>query len=90
MKRQWRTLELCGIAAIGLYLITLFIVGAGTPIELARNLDNWFNIRLGTIWDEVLYSTTYKPYLLFDVRQYPIRDYVEQQWVDIGERLHPI
>ena len=85
VKRQWRTLELCGIAAVGLYLVSLLIVGAGTPIELASNLDNWFNYRAGTIWDEVLYSTTYKPYLLFDQGQYPIRDFVDQRSVDIAK-----
>ena len=83
IKRQWRTLELCGLAALGLYLASLVIVNAGTPMELARNLETWFNLRAGTVWDEVLFSTTYKPYLLLDARQYPIRDYVEQRWVDL-------
>lgn len=82
IKRKWRTLELCGIAAIAIYLVTLFIVGSGTPFELARNLEAWFNHRAVTIWDEVLYSTTYKPYLLFDLHQYPVRNYVEARWVD--------
>jgi hypothetical protein len=83
IKRRWRTLELCGIAALGLYLASLVVTNGGTPLELARNLEAWFNLRAGTVWDEVLYSTTYKPYLLLDARQYPIRDYVEQRWVDL-------
>lgn len=83
LKRRWRLLELCGIAALGLYLVTLMLVDAGTPFEIARNLQTWFHLRAGTVWDEVLYSTTYKPYLLLDERQYPIRDYVEQRWVDV-------
>ncbi|MEO7240071.1 MAG: hypothetical protein ABIW16_01605 [Sphingomicrobium sp.] len=83
IKRNWRTFELCGIAAIAIYLASIVIVGAGTPFELARNLEAWFNLRAGTVWDEILYSTTYKPYLLLDERQYPIRDYIEQRWVDI-------
>ena len=85
IKRQWRLLELCGIAALALYLITLLIVGAGTPFELARNLEGWFNLRAGAIWDEVLYTTTYKPFLLLDIGQYPVRDYLEQRWVDIAK-----
>ncbi|WP_315609928.1 hypothetical protein [Novosphingobium sp. APW14] len=84
IKRDWRKLELCGIAAIALYLITLAIVNAGTPVDLAENLKIWFNLRAGTIWDEVLYSTTYKPYLLFDVRLYPVRDFVLQETIDIA------
>jgi hypothetical protein len=82
VRRQWRLLELCGFATIGLYLLSLFLMGSGTPGELLHNLDVWFNLRAGTIWDEVLYSTTYKPYLLFDVRNYPIRDFVEQRTID--------
>ncbi len=84
IKRKWRTLELCGLATIGLYLFTLFIFGDGTPADLVANLKVWFNLRAGAIWDELLYSTTYKPYLLFDVRQYPIRDFVEQRTVDLA------
>lgn len=85
IKRQWRLLELCCIASLALYLITLLIVGAGTPLELARNLDVWFNLRAGAIWDEVLYTTTYKPFLLLDIGQYPVRDYLEQRWVDLAK-----
>lgn len=82
IKRQWRLLELCLLATVGLYLATLFIVGAGTPFELFSNLQNWFGLRLGTVWDEMLYTTTYRPLLQLDVYQYPIRDYIEQRWVD--------
>lgn len=85
IKRQWRRLELCCIASLALYLLTMLIVGAGTPFELARNLDVWFNMRAGAIWDEVLYTTTYKPFLLLDIGQYPVRDYLEQQWVDLAK-----
>ena len=86
IKRKWRTLELCGFATIGLYLFTLFIFGDGTPADLVANLKVWFNLRSGAIWDELLYSTTYKPYLLFDARQYPIRDFVEQRTIDFASR----
>jgi hypothetical protein len=82
VRRDWRMLELCGFATIGLYLITLFITGSGTPMELVHNLQVWFDLRAGTIWDEVLYSTTYKPYLLFDARGYPIRDFIPQRTID--------
>ena len=83
VKRQWRRLELCGIAALALYLVTLLIVGAGTPLELASNLSNWFSFRAGAVWDEVLYTTTYKAFLLLDERQYPVRDYIDAYWVDL-------
>ena len=84
IKRQWRLFELCLIGFVALYLVTLLIVGEGTPLELATNLQNWFGVRIGGIWDEMLYTTTYKPLLLLDVFQYPVRDYIEQRYVDAG------
>lgn len=86
IKRKWRTLEHCGFATVGLYLFTLLIFGDGTPADLVANLKVWFNLRSGAIWDELLYSTTYKPYLLFDARQFPIRDFVEQRTIDFASR----
>lgn len=85
IKRQWRLLELCAFASVALYILTLFIVRAGTPFEFVANLQNWFGVRLGAIWDEVLYTTTYKPFLQLDVGQYPVRDYLEQRYVDAAK-----
>ena len=84
VKRQWRLIEACALAALALYVGTVLVVGAGTPLEMIDNLQNWFGIRLGTVWDEMLYTTTYKPLLQLDVYQYPVRDYIEQRWVDGG------
>jgi len=85
IKRQWRTLELCGFASLAIYLVSVVIVGAGSPLELARNLQLWLTSSGISIWDQVVFSTTYQPYLLFDVYQYPIRDFVDQQTVDVAK-----
>lgn len=82
--RRWRLLELCGIATIGVYLVSLAWIGEGTLFQIMHDLQVWFQMRAGAIWDELLYTTTYKPYLLFDERQYPIRDFVPQRTVDIA------
>ena len=37
----------CGIAALGVYLASYFIVGAGSPFELISNLQNWFSVPIG-------------------------------------------
>jgi hypothetical protein len=83
IKRDWRLLELCGFATVGLYLASLIIVGSGTPVEIAGNLQIWFGTFAISIWDQIVYSTTYTPYLLFDVLQYPIRDFLDQRTVDL-------
>ncbi len=84
IKREFRLFEYCVLGTVALYIATILIVGAGTPFELVTNLANWFGVRLGTVWDEMLYTTTYKPLLQLDVYQYPVRDYIEQRWVDAG------
>ena len=83
VKRRWRLLELSSIAAAAIYLITLLIIGGGSPLELIGNLKNWFTFREGAIWDEILYSTTYKAFLLLDQRQYPVRDFLDARYVDL-------
>ena len=85
IKRQWRMLELTGLAALSIYLVSVVIVGAGSPFELASNLQQWLASSGISIWDQVLYSTTYQPYLLFDVYQYPIRDFVGQRTIDAAK-----
>jgi hypothetical protein len=87
IKREWRLLELCGFATVGLYLLSLALVGSGTPVELAGNLQNWFGTFAISIWDMIVYSTTYAPYLLFDVLQYPIRDFLDQRTVDLMKQV---
>jgi hypothetical protein len=82
IKREWRLFELCGISALAIYIVTLGIVGAGTPVEFIDNLQNWFSVRLTTIWDELLYTTTYRVFLEIDVNQYPVRDYLEEKYVE--------
>jgi hypothetical protein len=83
IKRDWRLLELCGFATLGIYLVSLMIVGSGTPLEIVENLQNWFGTFAISIWDLIVYSTTYAPYLLFDVQHYPIRDFLDQRTVDL-------
>jgi hypothetical protein len=87
VKREWRLLELCGFATVAFYLFGMMIVGSGTPVEIAGNLQNWFGTFAISIWDQIVYSTTYSPYLLFDVLQYPIRDFLDQRTVDLVKQV---
>lgn len=84
IKRQWRLLELCGIATIALYLVTLALFGSGTPAELVRNLQVWFAAMSSVVWDQISYSTTYSPFLQFDIHKYPIREFIPDRIVTIA------
>jgi len=84
VKREWRLLELCGIATIAVYLLSLAYYGSGSPLELIANLQVWFNAMASVVWDQISYSTTYKPYLQFDIHQYPVRDFLSDRIVTIA------
>lgn len=89
VKREWRTLEICGLATIFLYLVTLMLMGSGTPFEIKENLDIWFRTIASNVWDQVYYSTSYAPFLEFDNKGYPIRDFVEMKYIDTAKAIIP-
>ncbi|WP_448664700.1 hypothetical protein ACG3SL_08525 [Sphingomonas sp. CJ20] len=90
VKREWRALELAGIATIALYLVTLAIVGGGTPGEIAANTANWVVFQGGQVWNEIHYSTSYAPLLQVRNAQIPVLDFVPSRTVEGIEWLVPI
>ncbi len=90
VKRDWRTLEVAGIATIALYLVTLALVGSGTPIELASNTANWVVFQGGQVWNEVNYSTSYAPLLMFRTLDIPLLQFVPSRLIETIEFLVPI
>ena len=90
LKRGWRDFELIGISALAIYLVTLALFGSGTPFEITDNLRDWVINTAVAVWDQVYYSTTYNNLLWFDLRQYPVRDYVGSKVVDFVAVAIPI
>lgn len=90
LKRDWRTLEMAGIATIALYLVTLALVGSGTPMELASNTANWVVFQGGQVWNEVNYSTSYAPLLMFRTLDIPLLQFVPSRLIETIEFLVPI
>jgi hypothetical protein len=90
VKRDWRALELAGIATIFLYLVTLAIVGAGTPVELVANTANWVVFQSGQVWNEIHYSTSYAPLMLVRNSQIPVLQFVPSRTVEGIEFLVPL
>ncbi len=90
VKRDWRTLEMAGIATVALYLITLALVGSGTPAELASNTANWVVFQGGQVWNEVNYSTSYAPLLMFRTLDIPLLQFVPSRLIETIEFLVPI
>ncbi|MFV0624319.1 hypothetical protein ACBY01_09960 [Sphingomonas sp. ac-8] len=90
LRREWRPLELAGIATILLYLVTLAWVGAGSPLELASNTVNWVSFVAGQVWNEVNYSTSYAPLLLMRQSQLPLLDFVPSRTIEAIEAAVPV
>lgn len=82
VKREWRPLELAGIATILLYLATLALVGAGTPGEIVSNTANWVVFQSAQVWNEVNYSTSYAPLLRIQKAPMPLLQFVSSETVD--------
>lgn len=91
LRREWRPLELAGIATLALYLVTLAIVGSGTPMELVANTGNWVRVALtGQMWNEVNYSTSYAPFLMLREAQVPLFEFLASRVVERIEFLIPL
>ena len=90
VTREWRALELAGIATIALYLATLAWIGGGSPGELVSNTANWVVFQGGQIWNEIHYSTSYAPLLM--VRKAPISvlQFVPSRTIETIEWLIPL
>jgi hypothetical protein len=82
IRRDWRMLELVGIASIALYLVTLALVGSGTPMEIVSNTANWVLFQGQQVWSEVNFATSYEPLLRVTKLQLPVLEYVSSRTVD--------
>jgi hypothetical protein len=90
LKREWRPLELAGLATIAVYLVSLAIVGSGTPGELVSNTANWVVFQGGQVWNEVNYSTSYAPLLTIRESQIPLLEFVSSRTAERIEFAVPL
>jgi hypothetical protein len=71
-RNRWRWLEGAGIATVILYLISLAIVGSGTPVQLIRDQIDWSNFVAPQYWWNIYYSTSYAPLINAAGAPYPL------------------
>ncbi len=71
------------------YLVTLALIGSGTPGEIAANTANWVTFQGGQVWNEIHYSTSYAPLLQVRNAQIPVLDFVPSRTVETIERIVP-
>lgn len=90
LRRDWRALELAGLATLALYLLTLAATGAGTPGEIASNTANWVQFQSGQVWGEINYSTSYAPFLQLRSAQVPLLEFISSRTIESIEQAVPL
>ena len=90
LRREWRQLELAGIATVALFCLTLAWVGAGTPAEIVTNTANWVIYQGGQVWNEINYSTSYAPFLNMRAAQVPLLEFVPSRTLEGIEEAVPV
>lgn len=90
VHRKWRPLELAGIATVLLYLLTLALVGSGSPQQIMANTANWVVFQGGQVWNEINYSTSYAPFTLVRNSSLPLLNFVPSRLIEGIEFAVPI
>jgi len=90
VRRDWRALELAGLATIALYLVTLMLFGSGTPGEMLDNIRIFSNVVGGQFWEQTYLSTSYSTVLVIKDSPFPILTYTSSASVEIALWLIPL
>lgn len=90
LRREWRPLELAGLATVIVYLLTLAWMGGGTPMELASNTAHWIVYQGGQLWSEVNYSTSYKSLVMLRTAPVSLLSFVPSRLVEGIEWTVPL
>jgi hypothetical protein len=90
IRRQWRVLELAGIATLALYLLTWAMVGSGSMGELVGNARNWVTFVGGQVWEQIYYSTSYATLAKIQESPFPILRYLPSRTVETIYWIVPI
>lgn len=83
IKRQWRPLELAAILTAVVYVVSLGLIGEGTPQELADNTLNWVNFTAGDAVGELYYTTSFNSLLGVIDRGFPILRFIGSRDVEL-------
>ena len=90
VRRRWRWFEGAGIATLALYLVTLMIIGGGTPMEIAHHTGELAALQTGSAWSDLYYATSYAPLVRFMNSDFPVMEYVGSRPVEALTLLLPL
>lgn len=90
VRRRWRWFEGAGIATLAVYLVTLALIGGGTPMEIARHTGELAALQTGSAWSDLYYATSYAPLVRFMTSDFPVMDYVGSRPVEALTLILPL
>ncbi|MDQ2764517.1 MAG: hypothetical protein M3Y22_13885, partial [Pseudomonadota bacterium] len=70
VRRNWRWLSACALAAGGVYAVTFAVQHGGSPFELTRNLTLYAVNVNHKYWSDLYYGTSYWPLIRFMSAQF--------------------
>lgn len=85
LKRRWRWTEGVALATIGVYLVSFVLFGAGSPLEIYRNIANYSTgFTVSQVLD-IYYSVTYQPLIsLLEGMNFPVMRIIGSDLQEIG------
>jgi hypothetical protein len=90
VRRRWRWFEGAGIATLAVYLVTLVLIGGGTPMEIARHTGELAALQTGSAWSDLYYATSYAPLVRFMTSDFPVMEYVGSRPVEALTLILPL
>lgn len=82
VRRDWRGLELAGLATVAVYLVTLIAYGSGDPGALIENTQLFAAYVNSQFWGQAYFSTSYAPLLMFGDSPIPILAFTSSRVVE--------
>lgn len=83
VQRRWRWFEGAGIATLALYLLTLVLIGGGTPMQIAQHARELAALQSGDSWADLYHATSYGPLVRFLNSDFPVLYYVGSRPVEL-------
>ena len=90
IRRDWRGLELAGLATLAVYLATLMLFGSGTIPELIANTRLFANVVGSQFWAQSYLSTSYATLLSVSESPVPVLAFVASNVIDFALWLIPV
>lgn len=86
-RRRWRWLEGAGFATALVYLVSVAIIGSGTPLQMINDQVAWSNFVAPQYWWNIYYSTSFAPLVQAASAPYPLLLFIGSRSLQVSTAL---